>query len=238
MRAFKPQSRLALFAAIMWCAVAVSAQTPPAPQAQSTPSRHHTRAAHAQAPAEPTPPPPPPPNWPINSTPIPPSVKWNATGLSIEASNASLRQILDDIASATGTRVEGFSQDQRVFGNFGPGRPRDVLSQLLQGSGYNIVMIGDQGTGAPRELLLSGRNAGGPSQAQAPHPTQDDSDDDSYDGQIDTMPPAQPPPEPMRFAPDAGRTPQQIQQELQQRQQQMLIQQQNQPQQTTNPPPN
>ncbi len=238
MRAFKPQSRLALFAAIVWCAAAVYAQTPAAPSAQTTPSHHHhTRAAHAQAPAEPTPPPPPPPNWPINSTPVPPSVKWNATGLSIEASNASLRQILDDVAAATGTRVEGFNQDQRVFGNFGPGRPRDVLSQLLQGSGYNIVMVGDQGSGAPRELLLSGRNAGGPSQAQAPHPAQDDSDDDSYDGQIDTMPPAQPPPEAIRFAPDAGRTPQQIQQELQQRQQQMLIQQQNQ-QRTTNPPPN
>jgi hypothetical protein len=150
-----------------------------------------------------------------------------------------LRQILEEIAIATGTKVEGFNQDQRVFGNFGPGRARDVLSQLLQGSGYNMVMIGDRGTGAPRELILSGRKAGG-SPPQNPRSMPEDNDDDTYDNQIDTQPPQQPEQEPPgRFAPEGTRTPQQIQQELQQRQQLLLQQQQQmQQQQTTTPPPN
>ncbi len=236
MQALEPHLRLAFLAAAMCCAVTATAQTP-------TPHRHNAHTVQAQAAAIPTPPPPPPPNWPINDTPAPPSIKWSAAGLSIEASNSSLKQILDGIATATGTKIEGLSadrsQDQRVFGNFGPGRPRDVLSQLLQGSGYNVVMIGDQGTGAPRELVLSGRRTAGVTQQATPHPAQDDSDDDSYDNQVDTMPQPQPQPE-QPAAPDAARTPQQIQQDLQQRQQQ-LMQQQNQQQQqpqTTNPPPN
>ncbi len=237
MQAFKAYLGPAFVAAALCCAVTAMTQTP-------APHRHNAHTIQTQAAATPTPPPPPPPNWPINDTPAPPSIKWSAAGLSIEASNSSLKQILDGIATATGTKIEGFSadrsQDQRVFGNFGPGRPRDVLSQLLQGSGYNIVMIGDQGTGAPRELVLSGRKAPGASGQQATsHPAQDDSDDDSYDNQVDTMPQPQPQPEQPAAAPDAARTPQQIQQELQQRQQQ-LMQQQNQQQQpqTTNPPPN
>lgn len=239
MRAFMPYPRLTLFATALWCTAAFATQTPATPSPQSSPSRHHLRAAHSEATVEPVPQPPPPPNWPINDTPTPPSVRWDQGGLSIGASNASLKQILDDVASATGTKVEGFAQDQRVFGNFGPGRPRDVLSQLLQGSGYNVIMIGDQGAGAPRELILSGRKAGGPSQPSA-LPTSEDNDEDSYDNQIDTQPPPQPQVEaPVRFPPEGARTPQQIQQELQQRQQQLLMQQQQvQPQpMVTNPPP-
>ncbi len=51
-------------------------------------------------------------------------------------------------------------QDQRIFGAYGPGPARDVLSQLLDGSGYNVLMIGDQGQGTPRRIVLSARPAG------------------------------------------------------------------------------
>lgn len=242
MCAFMPCLRVTLIAAALSCTMTF-AQTAVSPSSsQSTPPRRaQVKAARPEVPAEPAPAPPLP-NWPINDSPAPPSIKWDNAGLTIGASNSSLKQILDDVGSATGTKIEGFSQDQRVFGSFGPGPARDVLSQLLQGSGYNVVMIGDQATGAPRELVLSGRKAGAPSQ-QVTHPVQDENDDDAYDNQIDTQPPPQPQAEPpMRFPPDgaAARTPQQIQQELQQRQQQLLQQQQQmqQQQQTTNPPPN
>lgn len=244
MSAFMPCLRVTLIAAAL-SLTAMFAQTPVSPSSsQSAPPRHsQAKAVHTQATAEPTPPAPPPPDWPINDSPKPASIKWENAGLTIGASNSSLKQILDDVGSATGTKIEGFGQDQRVFGNFGPGPARDVLSQLLLGSGYNVVMIGDQATGAPCELLLSGRKLGGASQPAAAHPTQDESDDDAYDSPIDTQPLPQPQAEPpMRFPPDgaAARTPQQIQQELQQRQQQLLQQQQQmqQQQQTTNPPPN
>jgi hypothetical protein len=250
MHAFSTQRQISLLAAALSLAALVptalvtSAQVPANSSSQPpTGRRARVKPTPAQTTVEAAPLPPPPPNWPVNDTPTPPSVKWDSSGLRIDAANSSLKQILDDVASATGTRIQGFSQDQRVFGNFGPGQPRDVLSQLLQGSGYNIIMIGDQGTGAPRELVLSGRKTSGPSQPNA-RPVQDDNEDDSYDNnQIDTQPPQQPQPEPpMRFSPDGAgaRTPQQIQQELQQRQQQLLMQQQQiqQQQQTTTPPPN
>jgi hypothetical protein len=48
----------------------------------------------------------------------------------------------------------------RIFGAYGPGQPRDVLSQLLEGSGYNVLMIGDQGQGAPRQIVLTPRRSG------------------------------------------------------------------------------
>jgi hypothetical protein len=124
--------------------VMVQAQSP-APQAAAAPT---------------TPPAPEVPKWPANEKPSPASVTWDSQGLRIDAANSSLAQILTDVSTATGATVEGFDADQRVFGVFGPGPARDVLSQLLQGSGYNVILIGDQGQGTPREILLSLRHAG------------------------------------------------------------------------------
>ena len=53
--------------------------------------------------------------------------------------------------------------DERIFGTYGPGPARDVLSQLLDGSGYNVLMVGDRGAGTPRRIVLtirSGSTAG------------------------------------------------------------------------------
>jgi hypothetical protein len=66
--------------------------------------------------------------------------------------------------------------DERVFGTYGPGQARDVLSQLLQGSGYNVIMVGDQGQGAPRRIVLSIRPAPGEQPAAANNPASNDED--------------------------------------------------------------
>jgi hypothetical protein len=108
------------------------------------------------------------PHWPANDRPVEASVVWDSQGLSIDAQNSSLEQILRDFSTATGAKVEGLASDERVFGFYGPGQARDVLSQLLQGSGYNVIMIGDQGQGAPRQIVLSVRQAGA---AQPPRTT-------------------------------------------------------------------
>jgi len=68
--------------------------------------------------------------------------------------------------------------DERVFGVFGPGQARDVLSQLLLGSGYNVLMIGDQGQGTPREIVLTVRTTGGAQPAPASAPSEDDADEE------------------------------------------------------------
>jgi hypothetical protein len=161
------------------------------------------------------------------------SVTWDSQGLSIQAANSSLQQILDDFAAATGAKVEGLGTDQRVFGAYGPGLARDVLSQLLQGSGYNVLMIGDQGQGAPRQIVLTPRQAGDaqPAKANQPNPTDDDADVEE---------PPQPSPAPNRpgFNPGAPINPRDRMQEIQQRRLQMEQNQQNgQPSQPVQPPP-
>ena len=251
MRASILHREVAVLVAGLLCAGVLAAQTSP------TQTHHHARpsAAHPAAPVPvEAPPPPPPPNWPINDHPAPAAVEWDGTSLRVDAANSSLQQILAAVSTAVGTKVEGFSQDQRVFGNFGPGQPQDVLTQLLHGSGYNFLLIGDQGQGgAPRQIVLSSRNSGGAaSRPAAIRSTPDDNNnDDDDDNQVDTQPPPPPqlpqlqqqqPPGRPGFGPEGPvRTPQQIQQELLQRQQQILQQQQlqqgNQLQQT-NPPPN
>ncbi|MGO9316756.1 MAG: hypothetical protein ACLPXT_04195 [Terracidiphilus sp.] len=158
-----------------------------------------------------TPPAPEIPKWPANEKPSPASVTWDSQGLRIDAANSSLAQILSDVSTVTGATVEGFDADQRVFGVFGPGPARDVLSQLLQGSGYNVILIGDQGQGTPREILLSLRHAGTKTTAAVnPNPapiSEEDSD-------TDEQPQPGQPPNRSGFVP--GRpplTPQQMQQQ-------------------------
>ncbi|MGC1462779.1 MAG: hypothetical protein WA802_11290, partial [Terracidiphilus sp.] len=103
---------------------------------------------------------------------------------------------------------------------------RDVLAQLLDGTGYNVLMIGDLGEGTPRQILLSSQPTGdAPPAANNQTATNDENSD------ADAQPEPQPPPPAIRngFTPGAPpRTPQQIMQEMQQRQQQQ--QQQNGPQ--------
>lgn len=176
------------------------------------------------------------PAWPVNSKPSPATVLWDSHGLRIAANNSSLDQILHDVATDTGATVEGLSQDERIFGDYGPGPARDVLSQILDGSGYNIVMVGDLGHGAPRQILLSSRT---PSDAKSAGAQGKSNEEDT---EVEEPPQPEPQPEPVREEPPpqpvrnpfgggvAPRTPQEIMQEMQQRQQQIQQQQQEQQQ--------
>jgi hypothetical protein len=159
-------------------------------------------------------------------------VVWDSHGLRIDATNSSLQQILTDVSTETGAKVEGLDDDQRIFGTFGPGAAREVLAQLLEGSGYNFLMIGDQGQGTPRQIVLSTRTTGSPLAAKPATPSEDE--------EVEEQPqqPQQPDGVPNRpgFPP---RTPMDMQQREQQlRMQQQLQQQQQQQGQQPGQPPN
>jgi hypothetical protein len=188
----------------------------------------HTPAPDPQAvPAPVAPPAPKPPDWPINDHPTDANVVWNSQGLRIEAANSSLKQILKDVAVSTGIKVQGLETDERIFGAYGPGKARDVLVKLLDGSGYNVLMIGDQGEGTPRQILLTTQPKGDtPPAANGQTASNNEENSDA-----DEQPEPQPPPPNIRNGLNPGappRTPQQIMQEMQQRQQQQM--QQNNPQ--------
>lgn len=150
-----------------------------------------------------TPPVPELPAWPANEKPAEATITWDSHGLRIDADNSSLEQILDQVATVTGAKVEGLGADQRVFGSYGPGPAHEVLSLLLQGSGYNVLLIGDLGQGTPRRIVLSSPHGGSAQQAANPTPANDEEADP------DDQP--QNPPPPRATMPPGGRTPQMMQ---------------------------
>ncbi len=164
------------------------AQTSSAPSTAAAPPHkpvHSPKepAAHPAAQATPAPAAPIAPNWPANDLPAQASVVWDSHGLLIVASNSSLAQILKQVSTETGVKVAGMGADERVFGTYGPGPARDVLSRLLDGSAYNVLMIGDQGQGAPRRIVLSPSStvaAAAPETASAP-PSPPSSEDTAGD---------------------------------------------------------
>ena len=148
-----------------------AAPRPPAPEAIAT-----------QPPASPAP------ILPANQPPNRARVSWDSRGLEVEASNSSLNQILHQIAADTGAKLEGLTQDQRVFGSYGPGPECDVLSKLLDGSGYNVLMIGSRDADAPLEIVLSARSPASP-QTVANNQNRDNSADDVARKQHEPDPP-------------------------------------------------
>lgn len=82
--------------------------------------------------------------------------------LTVKADNSDLNQILKSVAAVSGMKIDGSVKSTPVYGIYGPLDPRDVLTALLTGSGYNFMMVGVSRQGAPQELRLTLQH-GGPS---------------------------------------------------------------------------
>jgi hypothetical protein len=85
--------------------------------------------------------------------------------LTVDAKNSELGAILADVAKLSGMKIDGTDTGAHVYGVYGPGNPRQVLTELLDGLGYNFMMVGDGSSGAPQELLLSARSTAPPGTA-------------------------------------------------------------------------
>jgi hypothetical protein len=162
---------------------------------------------------------------------MPASVTWDSRGLTIVAANSSLADILHQVSIATGVHVEGFSTDQRIFGDYGPGPAREVLSELLSGSGYNVLILGGRSSTPPTRVILSPRPTG---PAPPPPPMQESDQDNGYPADSEPQPPLDGNAPGFQPSPPV-RTPQQIMEEMQRRRQQMQQQQQQQQQPQANP---
>jgi hypothetical protein len=152
-------------------------------------------------------------------------VLFSGDTLSIHADNSSLSAILQQVAGKSGMQIEGLSGDERVFGTFGPGAPRDVLADLLNGTAYNVALLGDLSNGAPRQLILTPTTHGG---AAPPPPARTTTTDEAANEPeaAEVPPPQQPevPPAGTTPPPTPGvKTPQQLFEQLQRMRQQQQV---------------
>lgn len=79
--------------------------------------------------------------------------------LSIAANGSSLNGILREIAKLTGMKITGGVNDERVYGNYGPDSSQQVLNQLLDGTGTNVMLL-ETPEHTLAELVLSPRSGG------------------------------------------------------------------------------
>ncbi len=79
--------------------------------------------------------------------------------LEITADNSSLNQILREISRLTGMTITGGVADQRVFGKYGPAAPSDILTNLLQGTGSNMLLL-NSASNTPSQLILTPQRGG------------------------------------------------------------------------------
>lgn len=135
---------------------------------QTIQARRPATAATSPAPEHPAPvpaqatPPPTPEQGPSS----PPQVNFQGGQLTIEALNSTMGDVLNAVRQKTGAAVDMPAvSNERVVGRFGPGAPRDVLAQLLNGSHYDYVLLGSPtDPGDLKKIVLMAR-AAGPEQA-------------------------------------------------------------------------
>ena len=237
------------FAASLAISASLSAQTP---QQQTNPSQSTLPATPATASTTtPTAP-----SIPLRPSQVPPNraqVTYSNGMISVSADNSSLNQILRLIAVDTGMKITGSVPDERVFGNYGPADPAQVLSDLLDGTGSNMVLV-QHDDASLAELILTPRTGG----ATPPNPNASSYNDrpepqrPAFD-RSQQNPPESPAPQPVNptaepastatpapastptqpDSPNGVKTPQQIYEQLQRLRTQQ--QQQSQPQPQTQP---
>jgi len=141
---------------------------------------------------------------PYKVPPSPPRISYTEGKLTVVANNSTLSDVLNAIRNATGAKIEGVTPTSadRVFGQFGPASPREVCGALLNGSGYDFIIMGaPENAGSVQQIILTARTETGslpePSAATAP-PAADSSDNqnmadtsDNTDASADSQPPAQ-----------------------------------------------
>ncbi len=88
--------------------------------------------------------------------------------LAIVANNSNLSQILQQVSNISGMSIHGLDKGLHIFGVYGPGNARDVLTDLLTGSDYNFIIVGGADGAPPRALILTARDANPPPVPNAP----------------------------------------------------------------------
>jgi hypothetical protein len=216
--------RKACFAGALFTVVAASlgahGQTLPATPPTALPGQTLPGQTTPGTPAAVTPPPNPPHHA---------EVRYVNGQIQVRANNSSLNQILRSISHLTGLKITGGVEEQRVFGNYGPGPLSTVLATLIDGTGANILLLGGDAN-TPPELILTSRSGGpeppGPDSAayamyddnnnhEAPlPPTAPHTESLPTQPHVNVAPPTSAPPAPSASTPSKPLTPEMVEQEL------------------------
>lgn len=246
-----------LFAIALSLALPVSAAPQHHKKTSQAPAKAAVQPLPVQAQATQPQAPPPPPPTPEEGPSSPAQVSFQGGKLTILARNSTMGDVLNEVRKKTGAAVDMPPvSSERVVGQFGPGAPRDVLAQLLNGSHYDYVLLGSPSDpGTLKKIVLMVRPTGpepvpppqntpvannnGEDLQQVPDVQEDQSSQDVAPDVQPESPPTMEQEEPqgeqqLQQPPNGGpmvKTPEQLLRELQQQQQQQQQQQNAQPQQ-------
>ena len=120
-------------------------------------------------------PPPEPPNLQTGPSTIDPAeatVVWNSQGLRIDASNSSLQQILKDVSTATGVKVMDWQRTSASSAPTAPPRRAKSSRNSSTAPATTSLIIGDQGQGTPRQIVLTLRPRATHPRPPTPRPLQ------------------------------------------------------------------
>jgi hypothetical protein len=121
-------------------------------------------------------------------------IQFNNGLLSVHAQNSSLVNILVQIQHQTGLVIDGLGHDQRVYGQYGPANLSTTLSALLDGSGYDFVIVGGESDhAAPRLILSTPSSAGAPAVTPPPATNNEVAPPPDNGDQSDPADPTEPP---------------------------------------------
>jgi len=157
----------------MWCSAGVTFASSQKPKKPALKNAHKQALQQQVAPPAPAQAQPEPPATPEHGPSSPPDVTFKGGQLTITARNSTLGDVLNAVKQKTGAAVDmPASSSERVVGQFGPGAPRDVMAQLLNGSHYDYVLMGSPSDpGALNKIVLMAR-ANGPEPAAPPQQSQ------------------------------------------------------------------
>lgn len=243
---YMPQVAAKFLLVFLACGLCVATEVPHHTKSQKSPSKPSPAVA-----AQPTvqPQAPPPPVTPEHGPSSPPDVNFQSGQLTIVARNSTLGDVLNAVKLKTGASVDmPPASGERVVGQFGPGSPRDVMAQLLNGSHYDYVLLGSPADpGALKKIVLMAKASGPDGEQPGQQVDQPVNQPLQAVPDVESENPdeANEPPQPMMQQPDedqptadqqdqqqqgqpAVKTPEQLLQELRQQQQQQQEQQQNQ----------
>jgi hypothetical protein len=176
-------------------ATLLQAQSTPTPQAKPSGGVQVASSLPATSPTTT-------PEYPLTPAQQPPKraqVTFANNTLAISADNSSLNQILRQISSTTGVKITGGVIDERVFGQYGPAPLPQILAELLDGTGSNMLLTHPDGAASP-ELILTPRQSG---------PTPPNPNAAAFDDKADSQDPAPDPQQeatPAEPAPPGNRT--------------------------------